>query len=287
MRLPDSLAYLRGLEEGRTWLDQLPAAIDRCRRQWDLRFGAAYPDARFALVLGATTATGDRLVLKIQYPHRESEGEAEALRTWDGSGAVMLVEEDADIRALLLERCDPGEPLAARGAGPALGVIIGLLPRLWVPAGEGFGSLADEAIRWAANLPGEWEQAGGPFERSLLDAAVDTLIGLAGSQGEQVLLHQDLHGDNILAAQREPWLAIDPKPLIGEREFGVSPVIRSAELGHTKQDLVYRLDRLTDELGLDRERSRLWAFGHAIAWGFDRGKALPLHIETARWLLEG
>ena len=86
--------------------------------------------------------------------------------------------------------------------------------------------LADEALWWIDYLPAEWERAGKPFERELLDAAIARLGELAGSQGEQVLLHQDLHGDNVLAAQREPWLVIDPKPLVGEREFAVAPIVR-------------------------------------------------------------
>ena len=72
-----------------------------------------------------------------------------------------------------------------------------------------------------------------------------------------MLLHQDLHGDNVLAAEREPWLAIDPKPLAGEREFGIAPIVRSRELGHSRREVLGRLDRLVTELGLDRERARL------------------------------
>ncbi len=98
-----------------------------------------------------------------------------------------------------MERCEPGTPLSAAGAGAALDVLIGLLPRLWLAAGPPFHTLADEAAWWAGYLPGEWEAAGRPFERRLLDAAVEALAALAPTQGEQVLLHQDLHGDNVLA----------------------------------------------------------------------------------------
>jgi streptomycin 6-kinase len=101
-----------------------------------------------------------------------------------------------------------------------------------------------------------------------------------------VLLHQDLHGENVLSAQREPWLAIDPKPLAGEREFGVAPIVRSFELGHSKRDVLYRLDRLTSELGLDRARARSWTIGQTIAWSVG-SEYQPAHVETVRWLLEG
>jgi streptomycin 6-kinase len=100
-----------------------------------------------------------------------------------------------------------------------------------------------------------------------------------------VLLNQDLHGDNVLSAQREPWLAIDPKPLVGEREFGLAPIIRSFELGHSRRAVVGRLDRLSSDLGVDRERARGWAIGQTLAWAFDSAYH-ETHVESARWLLE-
>ena len=101
---------------------------------------------------------------------------------------------------------------------------------------------------------------GAPFERELLNAALEALVGLRRTQDEQVLLHQDLHGENVLRSRREPWLVIDPKPLVGERDFTVAPIIRAYEFGHNRKCVVKRLDRLASGLGLDRERARLWTF---------------------------
>jgi streptomycin 6-kinase len=221
-------------------------------------------------------------VLKIQRPHRESEHEAAALELWDGDGAVRLLRHDPAAHALLLERCVPGTPLSAAGQDEGLDVFVELLPRLWKPAGEPFRSLAEEAAWWLESLPRQdWSAA-----PALLEAALEALRVLPGTQGEQVLLHQDLHADNVLSAQREPWLAIDPKPLVGEREFGIAPVVRSRELGHSKRDVLHRFDRLTAELGLDRERARGWTVAQTVAWA-GNGGLRRTHIETARWLLEG
>jgi streptomycin 6-kinase len=118
-----------------------------------------------------------------------------------------------------------------------------------------------------------------------VEYAVDALRSLSASQGEQVLLHQDLHGDNVLAAEREPWLVIDPKPLLGEREFAVAPIVRSFELGQSRREVLYRLDRLTADLDLDRERARGWTIGQTMAWGFE-SEYHPTHLETVRWLVE-
>jgi streptomycin 6-kinase len=218
-------------------------------------------------------------VLKIQWPHRESEHEPDALEAWNGDGAVRLLARDDERHALLLERCRPGTHLRER----ALDVLVELLPRLWKPAGTPFRSLAEETTWWT--IRDEWEKTGKPFEERLVAAAEAAFEELTPSQGEQVLLHQDLHADNVLAAEREPWLVIDPKPLVGEREFGLAPIIRSFELGHSKRAVVRRLDFLTSELGLDRERARGWAIGQTIAWSFD-GDLHAAHAEVARWLLE-
>jgi streptomycin 6-kinase len=237
------------------------------------------------LVAPAVTATGEAVVLKVQEPHRESEHEADALRLWDGDGAIKLLDEEPVECALLLERCVPGTPLSAAGAETALDVFVELLPRLWKPAGAPFRSLAAESAWWADSLEETWERFGRPFERKLLDAALEALQELPRSQGSQVLLHQDLHGDNVLAARREPWLAIDPKPLVGEREFGIAPIVRSRELGHSRTEVLGRFDRLVSELSLDRDRARGWTIGQTIAWAFD-GDAQRTHADVARWLVE-
>jgi len=182
----------------------------------------------------------------------------------------------------LLERCEPGAFLSTLELDAALDVYVALLPRLWKTAGAPFHALAEESLLWLESLPREWEQAGRPFERALVEAALEAIDELAPTQGEQVLLHQDLHALNVLSAEREPWLAIDPKPLVGEREFGIAPVVRGAELRHGRAEVLHRLARLTAELGLDPDRARGWCVAQTVAWGVD----VPQHLEVARWLLE-
>jgi streptomycin 6-kinase len=240
--------------------EPLAAAV---ARDWGLKLGEPYPPgAASVCVLRAELPDGTPAVLKISDPHRESEQEADALDRWNGDGAIRLLRRDDERNALLLERCEPGTFLSA-GAGDPLGVLIELLPRLWLDA-TGFHTLADEVAWWA------------------LDGEVGSLAReLAATQGELVLVHQDLHGDNVLAAEREPWLVIDPKPLAAEREFAVAPIVRSGELGHSKRDVLYRLDRLCSELGLDRERARGWTIVQTVAWSADAAQRLD---EVVEWL---
>jgi streptomycin 6-kinase len=274
-----------GLTHG-VWLERVPDLVSECVAEWGLTLGEPYVAGAAGYTVRADLRDGTPAVLKVIYPHREAEHEAEALRVWDGDGAVRLLAYDEERWAMLLERCEPGTLLAETEPQQALGVFITLLPRLWKTVRAPFRPLADEASWWIDSLPDEWERAGRPFERQLLDETIGRLRALIGTQGEQVLLHQDLHGDNILAAEREPWLVIDPKPLLGEREFAVAPIVRDPELGHSRKDVLHRLGRLTSELGLDRDRARDWTIGQTIAWSLDTSY-LPKHVETVRWLLGG
>jgi streptomycin 6-kinase len=277
--IPARLDWLRSSDRGRAWLDSLPQSVEESAARWRLELDDPFSDSFTSLAIPGREADGTDVVLKVQYIDRETEHEAMALREWSGDGAILLLDEFPERHALLLERCIPGTPVP-----PEIGldVLIGLLPRLWKPAtAPPFRSLAEEASHWAATL-----QANRHANSSLVDAALDAIAALAASQGEQVLIHQDLHGSNVLAAQREPWLVIDPKPLAGEREFGLAPIIRSQELGSGRVATLRRLDRLTSELGLDRERARLWCVAQTVTWSLAEGY-VPEHVEVVGWLLEG
>jgi streptomycin 6-kinase len=280
------LAWLSESKDGREWLERLPRLVTECAEKWSLRIGDAFPYAFESLASAVTLPDGTKAVLKVQFPGRENEHEAAALTRWNGDGAVRLLAHDADRHALLLERCEPGTPLSDLEQDEALNVVASLLPRLWKHAGEPFRSLGDEAAWWAGYLPVSWERAGKPFERGLLDAALDVLESFPESQGELILLSQDLHAGNILRAKREPWLLIDPKPLAGEREFSVAAIVRGDELGRGENYVRHRLDRLTRELALERERARGWALAQTLAWAVDNdeGEFDQRHVETARWL---
>ena len=283
MLIPDSLRWLGRHEAGTRWLNRLPLLLDDLVERWDLeRRGGPFPNSSAALVVPVSRGRA-RLVLKLQWPHDESDHEAEALEIWDGDGAVRLICHDPERHALLLEACVPGTFLADADDADPLGVLTGLLPRLWKPAGESFRALSDVARQWAFHLPQAWERAGRPCERTLVDAALEYLEVLPRSQGEEVLVNQDLHGHNVLAAAREPWLVIDPKPLRGEREFGLAPIIRSFEFGHCERATRLRLDRLSSELGLNRARVLGWTVAHTMAWSFD-SSFREHHHETVRWL---
>jgi len=235
--------------------------------RWQLTLGEQFPAGAGGRVYRVNRADGTPAVLKVAIPHREAEQEGDALERWNGDGAVRVLERDDDMHALLLELCEPGTPLSTRRPDEALDVLVELLPRLWKDA-TGFHTLVEEIECW--------EAAG-----ELDDRARSLARELAPTQGQLVLTNQDLHGDNVIAARREPWLVIDPKPLAAEREFQAAPILRSSELGHSKRELLFRLDRLA-ELGLDRERMIGWTIVQTTAWS-EQG-ALRQHADVLEWL---
>jgi streptomycin 6-kinase len=284
VRIPERLVGLGEFPGGADWLARLPRLVDECVEQWSLRLGEPFPYANVSVAVPAQLPDGAEAVLKVGFPHWESEHEAAALEHWDGHGAVRLLAHDPERSALLLERCVPGTWLLEAhededGFRIAAGVLRELHRRPAAPE-HPFTPIAVTAARWAVELPQWWERAGRPFERGLLDAGVAALSE-PRTHGELVVCHQDFHRGNVLAAQRRPWLAIDPKPVAAEREFDTAALLRDGD-----GDVGRRLDLLASELGLDRDRMRGWGIAKALVWGFaeHEPRIHPEQIEAARRL---
>jgi streptomycin 6-kinase len=294
--VPEGLAWWRAQPGGAAWLERLPRLVDECAAAWGLHVRAAFPRATVSFVAPAVLPGGAQAVLKVNFPEPESEHEADALALWRGLGAVRLLAHDAERRALLVERCLPGTQLwAIPDEEQANRAAAGVLRALWgaapPPDGHGFRMLAAEARRWAAELPVRWERHGRPVDRAGLDDAVGWIGELLESPdgAGAALLHQDLHGGNALLGRHGEWLAIDPKPLTGERAFDVASLLRDrrpelATEPHPVARMRRRLDQLAAELELDRERMRRWAVIHALAWGMEDSEAFPAILACAGWL---
>jgi len=293
VQIPSGLAWWRDEPGGAEWLDRLPRLVSECAELWSLEVAQPLQGSHISLVLPATRADGTRAVLKINFPEPESEHEADALEHWTGEGAVLLLAHDPERRALLVEHCEPGAQLwSVADEAQANSIGGGVVQKLWRPAPveHRFRLLADEAERWAEDLPRRWERQGRPFEGELVQAAVGWARELAADQGEPVVLHQDFHGGNVLLSRRG-WLAIDPKPLVGEREFDLASLLRDRRDDLDRDPdaaarVRRRLDQLSSDLGLDRERMRAWGVVHALAWGVGEDQLDLQHVACARWLLE-
>jgi len=239
--------------------------VQRIQKKWSLTVGAPFPDATCAWVAVADLPGGPSAVLKIPLPHMEAADEADGLRFWNGEPTVQLLDFDRESGAMLVERCRPGMPLHALPESEQDEVIAGLLRRSWrrpvMP--HPFRPLSAMIESWCAETRADenrWADAG------LVHAGLtsfDELLSSAGSS-DAVLLMTDLHAGNVLQAEREPWLVIDPKPFIGDRAYDATQHLLNCR-ERLRTDPNGTITRLSDLLGVDPERVRLWTFARAAA----------------------
>jgi streptomycin 6-kinase len=263
-------------DRGVVWLDRLPDLIAEYERRWSITVGPPVDGLSYNYVAPAADRDGRALMLKLGVPNPELLTEIEALRIYDGRGCVRLLAADREQGALLLERLEPGVALGAcvDDDEQATSIAARVMERLWrpVPPEHPFPSVA----RWAAGLDRlrtRFDGSTGPLPGALVVQAEDLFRELLASMAEPVLLHGDLHHDNILAAEREPWLAIDPKGVVGEPAYEVGALLRNPfpeilSMPQPARILDRRVDQLVSELGFDRGRILGWALAQAVlsAW---------------------
>ncbi|GLX39971.1 hydroxyurea phosphotransferase [Streptomyces roseochromogenus] len=275
---------------GREFVEGLPGRVAEFLERWGLRVAGPAMHGMTALVLPVVRADGTEAALKLLVPDEESVGEPVALRAWDGRGCVRLLEWDGPTGTLLLERLDAGRHLSGlveRDARAAVTVVAGLLARLTsVRAPEGLRGLGEVAAGLLAGVPEAAGRLADAGERQLLRDCAAALAEVAAEPGDR-LLHWDLHFGNVLAGEREPWLAIDPKPLAGDPGFELLPALVN---GFRAEEVGWRFDLLTGVVGLDRERARAWTLGRVVQnclWEVADGEvALPeREVAVARVLL--
>ncbi|MFB7382975.1 aminoglycoside phosphotransferase family protein [Kitasatospora purpeofusca] len=256
-------------EEAERWLAALPALVTAELARLRLTLDRVL-DPGGSLALVAYVHRDDDLapaVLKVSLRTPGTAHEAEALGAWAGRGAVLLLDTaapDPGTTVLLLERLHGEIPLRSLAEPKAMLEATSLLHRLWtpVPPGHAFPGLpAPAPAATAADLPAE----AGPLLAEAQEAAAD----LAASATEEFLLHGDFHHGNVLAADRAPWLAIDPRPLVGERAYDL------ARLTLDRADTLVgspglpaavrrRLHQLAEALEVDRDRLRGWTLVRAV-----------------------
>lgn len=279
-QIPERLAgTARHHPEVARWIERLPEIVAGLCERWSLRVQAPFlPGGDGSWVAPATRlSSGGDLVLKIGFPFATAEhrDEAAALRIWDGDGAVRLhaalTTETA--HALLLERCVPGTKLREAMPEPEQDVVIArMLGRLWERASAArangawpFRTLTHMCDEWAEQFTREYAAAD-PAERidpGLARDGIALLRELPRTATDSVLLCTDLHFENILAAQREPWLVIDPKPYVGDPAYDVLQHLINCH-ARLAADPGGLTDRMAALAGLDAGRVRLWLFARAV-----------------------
>ncbi|WP_374214736.1 aminoglycoside phosphotransferase family protein [Streptomyces sp. SKN60] len=278
-------------EAGRAFIAALPSRAEEFLERWGLRVTGPSMHGVASLVLPVVVARdGVPAALKLQLLDEETAGEPVALRAWAGDGAVRLLAHDPGTGTMLLERADAGRHLSrVADAREAVGILADLLARLAaVPAPPGLRRLGDIAARLVDRTPAAAARLADPDEAALLRDCAAAVREVMGEPGDR-LLHWDLHYDNVLAAEREPWLAIDPKPLSGDPGFELLPALTN-RWDPDPAETRWRFDLLTERLGLDRARARAWTLGRVLQNGLweveDGAPALdPDQVSIARNLL--
>jgi len=258
-------------DAGRQWLAELPDRLTGIARTWDLEIGTPY-ELSYHWVCRATRADGTPAVLKVGVPGAEHlRAETATLRAWDGHGAVRLLEYDAAAGALLLERAEPGTPassLVPQHDERATAAAIEVAGRLHMPVDTDppVPDVAGQAADFAAHL--REHPTGGPLPRGLVVRAVGLFAELTASATERVYLHGDLHHDNVLAADREPWLVIDPHGVLGDPAYDVGSWLHNPDPPRGNPEVLRllprRIEQLADGLALPIERVVAYGFVKAV-----------------------
>lgn len=251
---------------GDAWLLQLPGLVEASLAEWDLTLDGDPLHGACALVLPVRLRDDSTGVLKVTWPHADAEHEHLALQHWGGRGAVRLLAANPGRWTMLLERLDSGHDLQDVPIDEACQVIGGLLRQLDHPALPALSRLSAEAARLVERL----DSAPRAIPRRFVEQARAVLSDLMTDEAiDSRMVHTDLHYGNVLAADRQPWLAIDPKPLAADPAFAVTPVLwnrwdEAVSSGDLRRHLRRRLSIVCEAAGLDEERARSWSIAREV-----------------------
>lgn len=300
IEIPDALAASFSKHSGapgRAWIAALPKLAAEVLDRWALRLDVPSRHGMGALVLPVIRPDGTPAALKLQPVTEENASEPVGLQTWNGDGVVRLLEHEPDTGSMLLERLDGTRSLSAvHDDVAALQILAELMARLVaVPAPPQMRHLSDIAAAMLDEVPSAATALVDPAERGLVRTCASAVAELIGEPGDR-LLHWDLHYDNILAGQREPWLVIDPKPLAGDPGFELLPALHNrwddlVATGDVTGAVLRRFDLLTEVVGLDRQRATGWTLGRVLQnalWDIEDGAITlePIQVSIATVLLQ-
>ncbi|MER7170253.1 aminoglycoside phosphotransferase family protein [Streptomyces mesophilus] len=273
-------------EQGAAWVARLPHIVDALLRDWGCAPDGAVMHGGVGVIVPVHSTDAGPAVLKVSFPHPGNVHEPDAFAAWGGRGAVRLYARDDEQYAMLLERAHPST--LAQSADPDEMVVVAgrISRRLAVPAPAGLPRQSERAGQWERRLLVDAEEFEGALPGRVVRAALATVREL-GSVQPEVLIHGDLHPRNILRAEREPWLAVDPKGYVGDPAWDGGTLLKSMGLVFIAADdpgkeVRRALELFADAAELEPERVRRWAQLHAVEaayWarrhGFRRARGGP------------
>lgn len=260
---------LRDVHKGKAeeWLRDFDRLIYDCEKRWQMKMMPPF-DLSFNFVAPAIRKDGTEVVIKLVIPGDEFVAEVAALKLFNGNGIVKIIDVDIVKGILILERLIPGQTLASlENEEEAAHIASQVMKKLWIPAPSNSSSIPtirhmEEKLM---NIYKRNTEGLGPITKEILQEAVDTYRSMNAMPDKPFLLHGDLHHYNILMAVREPWLAIDPKGLIGDREYDVIQyLLNKLPNGDSTHVIEKRIDIFVKELNLDKKRILSRGFAHSV-----------------------
>lgn len=276
---------LRAGHDRRSWVADLPGIVEALTQRWGLMVGRPFePGGSASWVAPARDAAGAALVLKVGWRHDEALFEVDALRVWNGDGAVQVVDslEFGETIALLLEACEPGVTLGQSLPAPEQDVVATtVLRRLHIdpPAAHGFPTLVSMCDSWADDFERGYaeahEQGTRRLDASMAAVGIELFRSLPRTARRSVLLCTDLHPGNVLSAEREPWLMIDPKPHVGDPAYDAVQYMLNFP-DRLDAGVFGFVARMAGLLEVDEGRLRQWLFARCVQESVDWPELQPV-----------
>lgn len=276
--------------KGERWLEELPLTIAEICGKWSIEIEKIFSNLSYNFVAACSDANGGKFVLKIGVPEKDSSlvYEKRALKAFDGKGAVKLLKFDAKLCAMLLERAVEGKTLhevCGEDYGKASEIALDLMRRL--PRDSFDKSKFINLETWIDGLNRAAEIN---FAPQFTAKARKFFAELITPFEQKILLHGDIHFDNILSARREPFLAIDPKGIVGEIGYEIAVFLNdladwTAHLPEREAILAASLANFSNAFAVSVRDLRKWAYSFAVlsAWWMmeDFGEDKEEHILRA------
>ena len=253
-------------------LERLARVAEDVASDWCLELGPPFARCRYSFV---APAGGDAVLKVTSADDDESAQEADALALWSGDGAVRLLRCDRRRRAMLLERAQPGADISELSEDEATAIAVEVGLRLWQPAADPFSWIGDRVPGWL-----DATERSGRAGSALVPRARDLYASLDVGRG--VVVHGDLHHHNIVDAG-DRYVAIDPKPMLGEPEFDVPPFLWNPMPFEMHIDTTERRLAAFAAAGLDDRRMRAWAVIRGAYLGADGHREQVLRELVRGW----
>jgi streptomycin 6-kinase len=264
---------------GATWTRSLPGLVDDLMRRWSCSADGAVMHGGVGIIVPVRCGgDGSPAVIKVSPPHPGNAHEADAFAAWSGHGAVTLLERDDDQYAMLLERAS-ATTLASLDSPDEIARVLGEVSRrLAIPAPAHLPRLREQASGWEERLRTDAAELGHGMAPRVIDAAIATVRDL-GAAAPDTMIHGDLHGGNVLRAEREPWLAVDPKGYAGDPGYDggtamKATMARAVSAGDPVKAALRLIGVFAEAAGLDPEHVRRWTQYHLVdtaLWGRRHG----------------